>query len=97
MNKELLIENLIMQDLRHMQLIYSLESIGFTEESFHSLDLYFIIAGLMGFRGEESIDRFYLVYWDQRRKCKDMDMIGNRENLRPLAKEIYLKLKELGG
>lgn len=97
MNKELLIENLIMQDLRHMQLIYGLESIGFTEESFHSLDLCFIIAEMMGIIGEESIDRFFLVYRDQLSKCKELDMEGNRENLRPLAKESYLKLKKLGG
>lgn len=97
MNKELLIENLILQDLRHMQLIYGLESIGFTEEGFHDLELSYCIAELMEMNGEESIDRFFSVYWDQIEKCKELDMTGNRENLRPLAKEIYLKLKELGG
>jgi hypothetical protein len=97
MNKELLIENLILQDLRHMQLIYGLESIGFVEEGFHSLDLSFCVAELMEIRGEESIDRFFPVYWDQLRKCKDLEMTYDRENLRPLAKESYLRLKELGG
>ncbi|WP_439490770.1 hypothetical protein [Algoriphagus sp.] len=48
MDKELLIENLILQDLRHMQLIYGLEDIGFTEEGFYNLVLLASIAELMG-------------------------------------------------
>ncbi|WP_157373408.1 hypothetical protein [Algoriphagus terrigena] len=86
-----------MQDLRHMQLIYGLESIGFVEEGYHSLDLSFIIAELMGMSGEESVDRSFQVYRDHIEKCKELDMTGNRENLRPLAKEMYLRLKKLEG
>ncbi|MDR7131272.1 hypothetical protein J2X69_003633 [Algoriphagus sp. 4150] len=95
MNKELLIEDLILQDLRHMQLIYGLESIGLTEEGFHSLDLCFSIAELMGMRGEESIDRFYQVYKEHIEKCRELEMTYSRENLLPLAKECYQELKKL--
>lgn len=90
-----LIEELIMQDLRHMQLIYGLESIGFTEDGYHDLELSYIIAELMGMRGEELIDPFFSLYWDQIEKCKEYEMTYDRENLRPLAKEMYLRLKEL--
>ena len=72
MNKELLIENLIIQDLRHMQLLYGLESIGFTEDGYHDLELSYIIAELMGMRGEEFIDPFFSLYWNQIKKCKEM-------------------------
>ena len=74
MNKDLLIEELILQDLRHMQLIYGLEAIGFNEESFHSLELSYCIAELMGMRGDEFIDRFFGVYWDNLEKCKELEM-----------------------
>ncbi|WPR75761.1 hypothetical protein [Algoriphagus sp. NG3] len=93
MNKESLIEDLIFQDLRHMQLIYGLESIGLTEEGFHNLELSDSIAELMGMRGEESIDRFYQVYWEHIEKCRELEMTYSRKNLRPLAKECYLELK----
>lgn len=39
MKKEFLIKNLILQDLRHMQMVYGLEAIGYHEEVFHSLEL----------------------------------------------------------
>ncbi|SFT89156.1 hypothetical protein SAMN04489724_2597 [Algoriphagus locisalis] len=97
MNKDLLIEELILQDLRHMQLIYGLEAIGFNEESFHSLELSYCIADLMGFKGEDLIDGFFTVYWDNLEKCKDFEMTYSRENLRPLAKGCYLELKKLKG
>ncbi|MEB2774997.1 hypothetical protein SYJ56_06750 [Algoriphagus sp. D3-2-R+10] len=95
MNKDLLIEELILQDLRHIQLIYGLEAIGFNEESFHSLELSYCIAELMGMRGDEIFDRFFGVYWDQIEKCKELEMTYSRENLRPLAKECHLALKKL--
>ena len=97
MNKDLFIEELILQDLRHMQLIYGLEAIGFNEESFHSLELSYCIAELMEMRGDEIFDRFFRVYWDQIEKCKELEMTYSRENLRPLAKECYLELKKLKG
>ena len=95
MNKELLIENLILQDLRHMQLVYGLESIGLKEEGFHSLELSYCIADLMGFKGEDLIDGFFAVYWNNLEKCKELEMTYSRENLRRLAKECYLELKKL--
>ncbi|WP_192349747.1 hypothetical protein [Algoriphagus sp. Y33] len=97
MNKDLFIEELILQDLRHMQLIYGLEAIGFTEEGFYSLDLCFCIAELMGVRGEESIDKFYKVYRGHIEKCRDLEITCSRKNLRPLANECYLELKKLEG
>ena len=95
MNKELLIEELILQDLRHIQLIYGLDAIGLTEEGFYYLDLCFCIAELMGMRGEESIDKFYKVYRGQIEKCKDLEITSSRKNLRPLAKECYFELRKL--
>ena len=97
MNKDLLIVDLILQDLRHMQLIYGLEAIGLTEEGFYSLDLCFCIAELMGVRGEESIDKLYKVYRVHIEKCRDLEITCSRENLRTLAKECYQQLKKLKG
>lgn len=97
MNKESFIEELILQDLRHMQLIYGLESIGLSEDGFHSLELSYCIAELMGMRGDEFIDRFSSVYWGQIEKCKELEMTYSRENLSHLAKECYLELKKLKG
>ena len=93
MNKDLFIEELILQDLRHMQLIYGLEAIGFNEEGFYNLELSASIAELMGAGDDESIDLFNSVYWENIKKCKDLDMVFLGENLRPLAKECYLELK----
>jgi len=76
-----------------MQLVYGLEAIGFNEEGFHSLELSYCIAELMGFKGEDFIDGFNWLYWDNLEKCRELELANSRENLRPLAKECYQELK----
>jgi hypothetical protein len=86
-NKNLIIQ-LLMQDMKHEQLIAALRKLGF-ESNIHGLKILEIVAGLMGIAEEEiswEWSEGYVNFMSQVRKYK---IKGSGKNLLPLARECY--------
>jgi hypothetical protein len=86
-NKNLIIQ-LLIQDMKHEQLIAALRKLGF-ESDVHGLKILEIIAGLMGIAEEEITWEWSEGYVDFMCQVRKYKIKGNGENLLPLAEACY--------
>jgi hypothetical protein len=83
-----LIIQLLVQDMKHEQLINGLSTLGF-ESDFHSLELFFIIAELMGINKEQVSHNWTDTYMGFMQQVNNYPITKNGENLLPLAEACY--------
>ncbi len=91
--EELVIE-LILQDLKHNQLIYGLDRLNLDAGYCHFLGILDLVQRLMGVP-EELMDDFTDTYMDAMHRCLDFPISGSGEELRTLARECYDLLREI--
>ena len=87
-NKQLVIR-LIRQDLKHNQLVYGLEGLGFADKGLHGLEILEIIAELMEVPEEKITGAWIGTYIEFLERSTDYKITGNGTNLLPLAEECY--------
>lgn len=86
-----LVIRLLVQDMKHEQLLNALNKLGF-ETDRHTLDLFNIIAGLMGIAEDQASWAWSDIYMEYMNKASVHPTTLYAENLVPLAKECYEKL-----
>lgn len=89
----LLIEELILADLRHCQLIFGLEALGLAPMDNHFLDLSKLIASWMGYKTDQELDLFYEIYQSFMNKSTAYPVSPDGGELRPLAKTCQEELR----
>lgn len=91
---ELIIE-LILQDLKHNQLIVGLERLNLDAGYCHYLGILDLIQKLMG-TPDKLMDAFAATYMEYMKRCLEFPISRSGEELRELATECYecLKVKE---
>lgn len=89
---ELIIE-LILQDLKHNQLILGLDRLNLDAGYCHYLDIMDLIQRLMEV-SDDLIDEFSATYMASMHRSLDFPISRSGEELRPLAMECYEDLKE---
>ncbi len=95
MENEQIIIDLIVQDLKHSQLLYGLESIGLDGLSMHHLAILEIIYKLMHIPKEKTNHYLEETYASFMNRSLDYTITPNGESLEPLAKECYFRIKYL--
>lgn len=93
MIKELII-HLIVQDMRHFQLITRLEKAGF-DSDMQMLSISTVVAALMGIPNGDMDDCWLNSYMDLLELAAGFEMEGTGKNLQPLAELCYNKLERL--
>ena len=89
MDRKLIIR-LIKQDLLHNQLLQGIENLGFNSEDRYHLEIWDIVAELMGNENGESPDTWDEIYYSYlKRTAKQIDI-----DLNKLASECYQELIE---
>ncbi len=89
---ELIIE-LILQDLKHNQLILGLDRLNLDAGYCHYLGILDLLQKLMGIP-DDLIDEFSATYMAAMHRSLEFPISRSGEELRPLAMECYEKLKE---
>ncbi len=89
---ELIIE-LILQDLKHNQLILGLDRLNLDAGFCHYLGILDLIQRIMGV-SEDKVDEFSATYMGAMNRCLDFPISRSGEELRPLARECYSLLKD---
>jgi hypothetical protein len=84
-----LIEELILADLRHCQLIFGLEALGLSPLDNHFLSLSNLIAREMGYKTDQELDVFYEIYQSFIKKSTFFPVAPNGVELNQLAKECH--------
>ncbi len=96
MKNEQLIINLILQDLKHNQLLLGLEKIGLNVNDTHYLSILEVVFQLMKVP-EQTLDdcgALYLNFMDQAIQYKMSDTV-KQDTLKPLAEVCYRQLRGL--
>ena len=91
---EKLIEELIMADMKHNQLLTGLRNLDLDSEN-HYLGIYDLITELVGVSKSEGLDRISEVYFQFMGHGEEYPITHLGEELRPLAQECYQSLVEL--
>ncbi len=86
------IEELILADLRHCQLIFGLEALGLAPMDNHFLDLSKLIASFMGYKTDQELDLFYDIYQTYMGKSTTFLVNPNGTELKELARECHLAI-----
>ncbi len=89
-----LIIELILQDLKHNQLIFGLERLNLDAGYCHYLGILDLIQRLMGIP-EELVDDFSTSYMSYMQRCLEFPITRSGEELRQLAVECYDNLRAL--
>jgi hypothetical protein len=89
---ELIIE-LILQDLKHNQLVVGLERLNLDVGYCHYLGILELIQKLMGV-SDGSMDDFSATYMGYMQRCMEYPISQSGEELRELARECYKSLRE---
>lgn len=84
-----LIQELILADLRHSQLIFGLEALGLAPLDNHFLGLGKLIANLIGFSTDQELDIFFEIYQSFMSKSTAFPVTQNGTGLKPLAIKCY--------
>ncbi|GGF49071.1 hypothetical protein [Echinicola rosea] len=92
---EELIEELILQDLKHCQLLYGLRTLELGDGDAHYLGILELIEKLMGIRDDQLSTKFCEIYMKFMHQSTDFSITFLGQELRPLARSCYLELKEL--
>jgi hypothetical protein len=97
MQKEELMIKLIQQDFKHLQLVLGIQKLGFDNDSNHFLGILDIVISLLGVEEQENIliDRIYQSYYEDGMKVLTIPITYEGEELYPLAKNCFMKLKTL--
>ncbi|AFL86139.1 hypothetical protein Belba_3647 [Belliella baltica DSM 15883] len=97
MEKEELIIKLIQQDFKHLQLLLGIQKLGFDNDSNHFLGILDIVISLLGIEEKENvlIDEIYQTYYEDGLKVLMIPITYEGEELYPLAKDSFMKLKAL--
>jgi hypothetical protein len=88
---EELIEELIMADMKHNQLITGLRNVDLHSDD-HFLGIYELITSLFGISDLYGLDRFSDVYFWYMGHGDDYPITNMGQEFRPLAKECYQAL-----
>lgn len=86
-NKQLIIE-LLMQDMKHEQLIDGLYKLGFSSD-LHGLNISGVVAELLGIKEDDIDSEWFEIYMDFLSQAKHYEICGTGKNLRPLAETCY--------
>lgn len=86
-----LLTHLILQDLRHHQLILLLESEG-RDTELHHLDILSTVAALMGLPEQEITDQFAGIYTSYLEEAGRYEVTGRGDSLLHLARQCYTLL-----
>jgi hypothetical protein len=89
---ELIIE-LILQDLKHNQLIQGLDRLALDAGYCHYLGLLDLIQKLMGVP-DKLMDEFTTIYMASMDRCLEFPISKSGEELRPLANGCYVLMKK---
>lgn len=88
-----LIIKILVQDMKHEQLINGLKDLGF-ESDLHGLELVSIVAELMGAPELKSNSEWFDGYMNFLSMADQYEITGNGRNLIPLAETCYMYLKK---
>ncbi len=88
-SKKELITRIILQDLKHNQLIKSLRDLGFDDSGVYSLDLLSIVASLLGIPEEKLSEHWVATYQNLMDKSTSLPISDLGTELRELAEEGY--------
>ncbi|SFT89170.1 hypothetical protein SAMN04489724_2598 [Algoriphagus locisalis] len=91
---EKLIEELIMADMKHNQLIIGLRNVDLHSDD-HFLGIYDLITELVGVSKSDGLDRLSEVYFQFMGHGEEYPITHLGEELRPLAKECYQVIVEI--
>ena len=89
---KLLIEKLILADLRHSQLIFGLEALQLAPMDYHFLNLYQLVANWMGFRSDGEMDIFMEIYQSFMYESTSIPVSQHGLDLKPMASQCFLAL-----
>ena len=78
--------------MKHNQLILGLEKLGFVGFDYHTLQIFEIVAELMGLQPGTVSNRWSDIYIIYMEKVVQYDIEPSGKNLIPLAEECYEKL-----
>lgn len=92
MNNQELITALLLKDMKHNQLVLGMEQLGFVGDDYHTLQIYDIVAGLMGLKPGTISNEWSDIYFLFMEKAMEYDIEPLGKNLIPLAEECYKKL-----
>ena len=92
MNNQKLITALLLQDMKHNQLVLGIEQLGFVSDDYHTLQIYDIVAELMGLQPGKISNKWSDIYLSYMKKVVHYDIEPMGKNLVSLAKECYQKL-----
>lgn len=92
--KDELIKTLILQDLKHCQLLFGLDKLNLDAGYCHFLSILDLIAKLMEISADDvnGFNETYMMFMD---RCMDYPLSTMGEELKPLAEECYLALTEI--
>ena len=93
-DKELIIQ-LLLEDLKHNQLVLGLEKLGFSRSSFHYLGIEGVIAKLMNVPEGRVSDSFGAEYAELMKESVNYGISVSDKSLRSLAESGYALLKEM--
>jgi hypothetical protein len=93
LSKKDLITRIILQDLKHNQLIKPLRDIGLDDSDVFSLDLLSIVAELLEIPEEKVSEQWIGVYNDLMDRSTNFPVSHVGKELRPLAEEGYEMLE----
>lgn len=85
--KQLIIE-LLVQDMKHEQLIDGLYKLGFSSD-LHGLNISGVIAELLGIKEADISWDWFEIYMDFVGQAKHYEICGTGNTLRPLAETCY--------
>ncbi|WP_215225019.1 hypothetical protein [Echinicola shivajiensis] len=92
--KDELIKTLILQDLKHCQLLYGLDRLNLDAGYCHFLSILDLISKLMEI-SDDDVNDFIETYMLFMNKCMDYPLSKTGEELKPLAEECYMVLTEI--
>ncbi len=93
LSKKDLIVRIILQDLKHNQLIKSLRDLGFDDSGVFSLDLLSIVAGIQEIPEEKLSEQWVAIYQNLMDKSTNFPASDLGTELKELAEEGYLLLE----
>jgi hypothetical protein len=93
LNSKELITRIILQDLKHNQLIKGLRDLGFDDSGVYSLDLLSIVAGIQEIPEESLSEQWVAIYQNLMDKATSLPVSALGTELRELAEEGYALLE----
>ena len=93
-SKDELIKTLILQDLKHCQLVYGLDQLHLDAGFRHFLGIMDLIRQLMDIPESEA-NQFYDTYSSYMQNCMNYPISSNGEELIPVAEECFLSLEKI--